>query len=397
MQITQCYQFRLRPTQEQAALFRQFSGFRRYVWNWALSTFGETFTYPTAALALTQFKKTQEGSFLKGAVAQSLQQVLRDLEQAFKNRREGRAGWPRFKSRHTTPNAFRFPQSVRLEGNAVLLPKIGSVPLILHRRVEGELKSATLKQTPSGKWNIIFVCHTERESRPVTCENAVGLDVGLETFVTTSEGEKVEPPQFFRKQQTRIRRAQRRVSRKQKSSKNRTRARQRLSAVHEKVRNQRSNFLHQLTHRLASAYDVLCLEDLNLSALAKSKLRGHSKSWWDAAHGEFRRQLEYKCLWRSKRILRVDRYYPSSQICSECRHRVALCLSDRSWVCPCCKTQHDRDENAAKNLKREGLRILSAGMAAVMPVEEDVRLAKQAVPVETGKVLHLKESEATCL
>jgi putative transposase len=204
--------------------------------------------------------------------------------------------------------------------------------------------------------------------------------------VTFSTGEKIAPPKFFRAQQTKIKRAHRSVSRTKKHSKNRGKARRRLSSVYEKVRHRRQEFLHQLSHRLLGEHDVICLEDLHLAALAKTKLRGHSKSWLDAAQGEFRRQLEYKAEWRSKRIVRIDRFFPSSQLCSHCGHREKHALSVREFTCSVCGIQHDRDHNAAKNILAEGLTLLSAGTAAAMPVEEHIRPDRQAGSSEAGKV-----------
>lgn len=380
------HKFRLNPTKEHEHEFLRFSGCKRYVWNWALATFGESFHYHAAALALTQLKRTEQGSFLNQASAQSLQQVLKDLERGFKNKREGRANWPRWKSRHTEPNAFRFPQDVRLDGKSIVLPKIGTVPIVLHRPVDGVLKSVTIKQTPRGKWNATLVVHRQITDSVPTCTHPVGLDVGLETFVTFSTGEKIEPPKFYRKQETRIKRAHRRVSRTQKRSKNRGKARRQLSAVYEKVRNARQNFLHQLTHRIINQFDCICIEDLNLAALAKTKLRGHSKSWQDAAQGEFRRQLEYKSAWKGRTVIRIDRFFPSSQLCSNCGFQQKHDLSIREFTCSACGCQHDRDLNAAKNILIEGLSILSAGTAAVMPGEEHIRPYCKAGSVETGKV-----------
>jgi len=387
MLIQRTYKFRLKPTPQQEQQLVFLAGCRRFVWNWALRTFGEDFRYPKAARALTAFKQTEEGAFLKEAVAQTLQQVLQDLERAFVNQRQGRSRWPRFKSRKSTPHALRFPQDVRIENGAIFLPKLGAIAATLHRLVEGQIKSATVKQTPRGRWNITLVAHSEIEVKPYTQDTPVGIDVGLESFLTLSSGEKIAPPRFYRKQEAKLRKVQRRVSRKHKGSKNRTKARRRLAAVYERVGNQRENFLHQLTHRLVERHDVICIEDLNLSALTRTKLRGHAKSWTDAALGEFRRQLEYKALWRSRQLVLVSRFYPSSQLCCDCGFREPHALSVRRWICPCCQTEHDRDVCAARNILTEGLRQLTVGTTAAMPVEEIVRpLDAGACSEEAGKV-----------
>jgi len=275
---------------------------------------------------------------------------------------------------------------VSLTENGVCIPKVGVVQIQQHRLLEGTIKSATIKQEPNGRGKITFVSHFELpDVKPTSCESPLGLDVGLDTFLTTSEGEKTAPPQFYRKQEKQIKRAHRNVSRKRKGSRNRSKARKRLSCVYAKVRQKRQDFLHQLTHVLVSEHDVICIEDLNLSALAKTKLRGHSKSWLDAAFGQLRRMLAYKTLWNFKRLVAINRWFASSKTCHLCRHQTELALSDRIWTCsnPKCRTVHDRDINAAINILLEGMRMLSenisVGMTGCqMPVEESVRLLKRS-------------------
>jgi putative transposase len=364
-----CYQFRLRPTPEQEQQFRQWAGCRRLVWN----TFrerrqayyqetGKTLSFEEMCQELTALKQHPDLTFLADCDSQALQQVLRDLCRAYHNFFEGRARFPRRKSRKRTPHAFRIPQRVKIEGQHVSIPKVGRVELVLHRPVEGEVKSATIKQEPSGKWNITFVCHFEapeiQESEP-TCP--VGLDAGLESFVTTSEGDKIEPPRFYRQQERKLKRAQRQFSRKKKGSQNQARAKKRVAEVQAQTRNRRKDWLHKHSLRLCKKHDCICIEDLAIAALTKTKWRGHSKSWHDAAWGTFRRQLEYKLEWQGKRLVAVDRWFPSSQECHVCHERTPHDLSVRVWICPHCQTVHDRDHNAAINTKVEGLRLLACG------------------------------------
>jgi putative transposase len=311
---------------------------------------------------LTLLKQHPDFAFLNDCDSQALQQVLKDLCTAYTHFFAGRARFPRRKSRRRTPNAFRIPQRVRIEGGSVCIPKAGLVELLLHRPVEGDIKSATIKQEPSGKWSITFVSHFQApevsNAEPVS---PIGLDAGLETFVTTSEGDKTPPPKFYRKQQRKLKRAQRAFSRKKKNSRNKAKAGKRLAMIHARIRNQRNDWLHKRSRELCDKHDCICIEDLAVSALVKTKLRGHSKSWHDAAWGIFRRQLEYKQDWQGRWLIAVSRWYPSSQECHVCHERTKNDLSTRRWTCGCCGTLHDRDHNAAVNIQVEGLRIVAEG------------------------------------
>lgn len=257
--------------------------------------------------------------------------------------------------------------------------------------MEGEIKSATIKQEPSGHWSITFVCHCDvPDIQTGEPERPVGLDAGLETFVTTSEGDKIPPPKFYRKQERKLKRAQRSHSRKQKSSRNRDSARRRLSAVHAKIRRQRQDWLHKRSRELADKHDVLCIEDLAVSALSKTKMRGHAKSWYDASWGSFRRMLAYKQAWQGKRLVVVSRWYASSQECHVCHQCTKHDISVRRWTCSHCGTLLDRDLNAAINLLTEGLRILAAGNA------ESQNVCGADVSLPKGKQLARKQKPSHC-
>ena len=395
-----CYQFRLRPTPQQECLFRQWAGCRRLVWNHFLQRrkehyhfTGKRLSYTALCKELTRLKQQPDFAFLNDCDAQALQQVLKDLSTAYVNFFAGRAKFPHRKSKKRTPNAFRIPQRVRLEGEEVCLPKAGLVPALLHREMEGEIKSATVKQEPSGKWSITFVSHFEAPEIEVgEPQSPIGLDAGLESFVTTSDGEKTPPPKFYRKQERKLRRAQRQHSRKKQGSRNRAKAKakKRVAVCHAKVRNQRNGWLHKLSRKIAHQHDVVCVEDLCVSALTKTKLRGHSKSWNDVAWGTFRRQLCYKQEWQGRRLVEISRWYPSSQKCHVCHVCTKHSLSVRVWTCGHCGTLHDRDTNAAKNIEAEGLRLVTAGNAGTQNVcGTDVSLPK-------GEQLVLKQKPSNC-
>lgn len=365
MRLNKCYRYRLSPTHQQEAVFLQWAGCRRWVWNWALSRrcqhydeTGKSLSFASLCLELTVLKKILP--WLGEADSQCLQQVLRDLDTAYTNFFQKRVGFPKRKKKFKCPNAFRIPQRVCVKEGQLSLPKMGLVSMILHRPLDGTVKSATVKQEANGHWFVTFVTQHEVSELPKTCNVAVGIDIGLKSFLATSDGEKVDAPRFFRKQQAKIKRASRRFSRKQKGSQNRHKARKKRACVYAGASRKRNDFLHKLSTALVEKHDVLCLEDITIAHAAKTKLRGHSKSWYDAAHGAFRRMLTYKAEWQNKSIVLTDKWFPSSQLCSDCGYREKHDLSVRQWDCPCCHSRHDRDVNAAINIRDEGLRLLNS-------------------------------------
>jgi putative transposase len=364
MQIVKCFRYRLSPTTEQEQQFLQFSGCRRHVWNWALHRkkahyleHKQNLTYNVLAGELVLLKKERE--FLKECHSQILQQSLMDLDSAFKAFFEKRAKYPKPKKKHVCPNAFRIPQNVFVVGGRVSIPKIGKVKAVIHRPLEGLVKSATVKQDSDGNWYITFVCHAELADKVPTFDNPVGIDVGLESFITLDNGEKVEPPKFFRKGQKKLKKLQQAVSRCPKGSQNRKKAKAKVARQHCKTRNKRNDFLHKLSKSLMERYDTFCIEDLNLKGLVKTKL---AKSLSDASLGKFLRMLEYKAQWEGKTVIKVGRFFASSKTCHTCGHKQSLELSDRKWVCDGCGTFHDRDINASQNILSEGLRLVASGI-----------------------------------
>jgi len=373
-----CYKFRLDPTPAQEHAFVVFAGCRRWAWNWALSRKRESYEatgkgigynalgYNALAAELVALKKA--APFLKGCHSQVLQQTLMDLDKAFKSFFEKRARFPRLKSRKRTPHAFRIPQNVTVVGGKVSIPKVGLVKARLHRPMVGTVKSATVKQESDEHWYVVFVSHIEVPDSVPACDKnfcrPCGIDVGLESFLTLDNGTKVSPPKFYRRGQRKLRRLQRVLSRCQKASRNRAKAKARVARQHSRTANRRNDFLHKLSHGLVARYDTLGVEDLNLSALVKTKLRGHAKSWSDAAVGSLMRMLEYKSLWNGGQVVKVGRWFPSSRTCHRCQNVQHLELSDRQWACVSCGVVHDRDHNAAINILSETLRILNLPVAA---------------------------------
>jgi putative transposase len=363
------YRFRLEPTPDQEEKLRQFAGARRFIWNWALQQrreyhrqTGKSLPAKELSVRLTGLKDQPETAWLREMDSQLLQQVLADLQRAYVNFFERRARYPRFKSRKRDQARFRIPQRVRVVGNVAQNPKVGRVRLRLSQPVEGPTKSATFKQDATGHWYVTLVAQTQVPVAALPLPDpaqTVGLDLGVGDVVVPSDGPRLPAPRFYRRALRRLRRAQRVHSRRHKGSRNKARARARVARIHQRVANQRVHFCHDLTTRLIKNHRAVCIEDLNVRGLARTKL---AKSFYDAALGQIRRQLQYKGQWYGVHVVVMDRFFPSTQLCHVCGFRNAeLTLADRTWRCPFCGTVHDRDVNAAINVKNEGLRLLAVG------------------------------------
>jgi putative transposase len=363
--IHKTYRYRLKPMPQQAELFRQFAGARRWIWNWGLARrkahyhdTGKALSYQALAAELTQLKRLPGYEWLREINSQSLQQALRDLDRAFVNFFDKRAHFPRFKTRKRSRLSFRIPQRVILKRDRLTVPKIGEVKLVLHRQIEGTLKSATFAQDATGTWYVTLVCHVELADRPeLPVEPTVGVDLGLKDLIVTSDGKQVQAPRLYRAAERKLKRIQRHLSRCQQGSRNRERARRNVARQHQRVKNFRNDLLHKLSNALIRQYNTVCIEDLNVSGLAKSKL---GKSVLDAGWSTLRFQLAYKALWCGKRLVTIGRFFPSTRLCPSCgRVNPDLTLADREWTCACGAT-YDRDLNAARNIRAEGLRLLLA-------------------------------------
>jgi putative transposase len=370
MNVTRSYGYRLYPTNNQQTTLAQWAGCRRVVWNWALrckqahfQATGRSLSYAALCSALTELKRLPDTQWLKDCHSQVLQQVLVDLETAFANFFEKRANYPRWKTRKHTLHSLRFPQNVTVVDNQTIsVPKIGLVNALIHRPLQGVAKSATIKQDATGKWWVIFVCQIDRPDVQLTADHPVGVDVGLESFLTLHTGQKVAPPKFYRHGEKKLKRLARKLARAKRGSANRKKAKQRLARAHQRIRNRRSDWLHKQAMGILRQFDTVCIETLNIRGLARTKL---AKSFSDAALGTFLRMLAHKAEWHGRQIVAVGRFFPSSKLCHRCREKTVLTLSHRIWTCsnPHCGVTHDRDVNAAINIMQEGLRLLAAGQS----------------------------------
>src|SRR5205807_6725321 len=239
---------------------------------------------------------------------------------------------------------------------------IGRIRLRLSQPVEGQTKSATFKRDACGHWHVSLVSETQVPLVTLPLPDpagSVGLDLGLKDAVVPSDAPPIPAPRFYRRGARKLRRAHRVHSRRQKGSRNKAKARATVARLHQRIANQRAHFVHDLTTKLIKNHQAVCIEDLNVKGLARTKL---AKSFYDVALGLIRRQLQYKGQWYGVHVIVVDRFYPSTQRCHVCGFKnAALTLSDRTWHCPICGTVHDRDLNAALNIRDEGLRLLAVG------------------------------------
>ena len=389
--------YKLKPTRAEETAFRQFAGASRWVYNKALERCREhyertdKFLDPRSFQAvLTKLKKQPVTAWLSDIHSQVLQQPTINLKRAFENFFEGRADRPRFKRKYRN-DAFRYPQGVRIVENRIYLPKIGWVKFFRSRNnIEGVIKSATVKCRASG-WYVSIVLETEKAEPcpPVpTQESSVGIDMGLRVFATLSTGDTVDMPRYYVEVQRKRRKAQKALSRKQKGSNNWVKQLKRVQVLEERVARHRKDFQDKLSTRLASEYDLICVETLNLTGMKRSLKLG--KSAGDRAIGQFLRMLEYKCAERGVHLWKADRWWPSSKTCSSCGHiNRDLKLKDEVFCCPSCHLEIDRDLNAAINL-------VAAGLAETLNAcGEDVRPA--ATQVDGGRTFVKQEPEKSLI
>lgn len=359
---------RLYPTQEQELLLAQHFGCARWWWNYGLNKSIETYKQTGKGLGqsalnslLPKLKKAEETVWLSECYSQVLQAVTLNLTAAYKNFFDGRARFPRFKSKHSR-QSIQYPQNVKVVNGAVKLPgKIGAVKAKIHRPIEGTIKTATVSQDSSGKYYASILTEVQGENpAPSSKGRVIGLDLGLKHFAVTSDGSKVSKynnPKHLAKHEKNLKRKQQKLARKQKESNSRRKYRKVVARVYERVSNSRSDFLHKLSRKLVNENQVVVVENLHV----KGMVRNHNlaKAISDVGWGMFTNFLAYKLEKKGGMLVEVDRWFPSSKLCSNCYHRSCeMPLDVRAWICPHCGTHHDRDGNAATNIRAEGIRML---------------------------------------
>ncbi|RBR28148.1 IS200/IS605 family element RNA-guided endonuclease TnpB [Enterococcus cecorum] len=376
MERLKAYKFRIYPTEEQEIFFAKTFGCVRKVYNLMLNDRKKAYeevkndnskkmTFPTPA----KYKK--EFPFLKEVDSLALANAQLHLDKAYKNFfRDKSVGFPRFKSKKNPVQSYTTNNQngtvALIDSKFIKVPKLKSLIRIkLHRQPKGMIKSATVSRHSSGKYYISLLCKEEISELPKT-NSAIGIDLGITDFAILSDGQKIDNHKFTSKMEKKLKREQRKLSKRALLAKNKgiplseaknyQKQKRKVARLHEKVMNQRTDFLNKLSTEIIKNHDIICIEDLNV----KGMLRNHklARSISDVSWSSFVAKLQYKADWYGREIIKVDTWFPSSQICSECGHKDGKkSLDIREWTCPICHTHHDRDINASINILTEGLRI----------------------------------------
>jgi len=361
--LLKAYKYRIYPNAEQRILIAKHFGSCRWVWNHTLDRKIKAYAENKKHLSrfelqkeLPQLKEAEATKWLKEINSQSLQSVLEHQDKAFTKFFREKSGFPKFKSK-CNEQSFQCPQNVMVDfmEEKISLPKFrAGIKTVFHRKFNGKIKTVTVRQKASGKYYVSILVETsdsEKKPKKPKIKSAIGIDLGIKDFITSSDGNKVSNPKFLKKSLKRLKRLQRWQSRKVKGSKNRNKSRITLARQYEKVANQRFDFLHQVTSKLISENqaDTFCIEDLNVKGMQKNHHLAQAIS--DVSWGKFIELLEYKSRWHGKNIIRIGRFEASSKTCNQCGSvNQRLTLADREWTCDKCGAHHDRDINASKNI-----------------------------------------------
>ena len=371
------YKFRIYPNDEQQPKLSKYFGCQRFVYNYFLNKRNErylkneTSNYNKDSADLTTLK--QEFTWLKEPLSQSLQQTLRNLDTAFNRFFTKKAKFPKFKRRRDK-QSFCIPQNTEVKDRMLYIPKFKEgIKIKKHRAMEGDIINSTISKKPCGHYYVTITVerHISKHKRN---DKTVGVDLGIKDLAILSDGKRYKNIKSYRTLEGRLACLQRRHSKKEKGSANREKVRIKLARLHERISNIRSNHLHQVTSKIVSENQTICLEDLSVKGMLKN--RKLAKSVADVSFYEFVRQITYKAGWYGRTVIQIGRWYPSSKTCNHCGFvNQNLTLADRDWDCPRCDKHLDRDFNAAKNIEREGLRISTVGTTGIEVCGEDERLS----------------------
>lgn len=360
MLVNKAYKYRLEPTAEQETVLNKTVGCCRFVYNYFLKlnidqyAKDETFVFNHQMVTMLPLLK-EEYPFLAEVFSQSLQTTVRNLSNAFKSFFNKQNAFPTFKKKGKH-DSFTCPQKFRVEEerSRIVIPKVGEVKYRNSRTIEGKVKSITVSKN-CGHWYVSILTEQEIQEQPKTFINPVGIDVGLKEFAVLSTGETIENPRFYRILEEKLAKEQRKLSRKEKFSNNWKKQLIKVQKTHSGISNARKDFLHKLSTQIVNNHDIIGVEDLNIKGMARN--HNLAKSIADAGWGMFNNFLEYKSIWQSKTYKKAERFYPSSQLCSECGSKQIMPLHLRTFVCKDCGTVKDRDYNASQNIKLRAMQL----------------------------------------
>lgn len=364
--INVSHKYRAYPNNEQAKLLARTFGCVRVVWNQILDWRSKEYTqnktkigFVASSKRLTEIKKSHEFAWLREVSSVALQQSLRNQDVAFSNFFAKRGGYPKFKHKHGHQSIRLVGGGFRVKGGRLYIAK-SDVPLdiSLSRPLPEVVTSITVSKDRAGRYFVAFQGEKDTKHLP-NLDGSIGLDMGLESFLTTSNGEKIAPQKVYRKTEAKLGRYQRMMARKVKGSNNRNKARIKVARIHARIADTRKDFLHKLSTKIVRENQTITVESLNVAGMLKN--HNLAKSISDASWSEFLRQLKYKADWYGRTLVELSQWFPSSQICSACGHRDGKkALSVRQWECSACGTIHDRDTNAACNINTAGLAEIKA-------------------------------------
>ena len=362
--------YKLKPNKEQIIQINNTFGCTRFVYNKLLAHRQNMYENDNISLSRIDCNNycnqvlKNEFLWLRSVDKFALTNAIYDMDNAYQKFFKEHAGFPKFKSKHDnkksyTTNFTNNNISVDFDNNKIKLPKLGSVNAKVHRRINGKIKNATVKRTLSGKYVVSILVDVDDVEKLDKTTNKVGIDLGIKDLCITSNGKTYENPKHLRRYERKLAKLQRQLARKQKRSNNYYKKKKEIALCHEKIVNIRHDYLHKVSYEIVSENQVIVSEDLKIKDMMQDKHL--AKFIADVSWGEFIRQLEYKSAWYGRDFIKVNTYYASSQLCHVCGYQNSKIkdLSVRTWTCPNCHITHDRDINAAKNILKEGLRLLA--------------------------------------
>ncbi len=364
--MNKAYKFRIYPTKEQQVLFAKTFGCARFIYNKMLADKIEHYKLTGKKLSNTPAMYKSEFEWLKEVDSLALANAQLNLQTAYSNFfKNPKTGFPKFKSKHRNKKSYTTNNqkgSIALIDGYIKLPKVGLVKVKQHRQIPSDyvLKSATVSQTSSGKYYVSVLFEYENQVQQIEPQTFLGLDFSMHELYVDHNGNEPAYPRYYRQAEQKLAKEQRKLSKMQKGSNNRNKQRAKVARLHEKTANQRRDFLHKQSRQIANAYDCVCIEDLDMKAMSQSLHFG--KSVADNGWGMFTTYLKYKLEEQGKQLIKVDKFFASSQTCHVCGYKnpETKDLSVRAWDCPDCGKHHDRDVNAAINIRNEGMRLVLA-------------------------------------